>query len=82
MRLHELYEDAQHAYIIMENCKGGDLETMLEVSGLFTPPSLHSPAFGFCSVALTWSAVSQLHLLAPSGATAAQQSAFVCRLHI
>ena len=32
VRLHEVYEDAEHAYIIMENCKGGDLETMLEVS--------------------------------------------------
>jgi len=36
-RLHDVYEDAQHAYIIMENCKGGDLETMLEVRQLLYP---------------------------------------------
>ena len=40
MRLHEVYEDAQHAYIIMENCKGGDLETMLEVRWPFLNPNL------------------------------------------
>ena len=39
MRLHQVFEDAQHAYIIMENCKGGDLETMLEVRDL--PYALH-----------------------------------------
>ena len=33
-RLHEVYEDAQHVYIVMENCKGGDLETLLEVCAL------------------------------------------------
>ena len=37
MRLHEVYEDAEHVYILMENCKGGDLETLLEVRRLSTP---------------------------------------------
>lgn len=33
VRLHEVYEDAQHVYIVMENCKGGDLESLLEEHG-------------------------------------------------
>ena len=32
VRLHEVYEDAQNVYIVMENCKGSDLEALLEVS--------------------------------------------------
>lgn len=36
VRLHEVYEDAQHVFIIMENCKGGDLETLLEENGPLT----------------------------------------------
>lgn len=37
VRMHEVYEDAQHVYIVMENCKGGDLETLLEVRCVSTP---------------------------------------------
>lgn len=37
VRLHEVYEDAQHVYIVMENCKGGDLETLLEVRSCLNP---------------------------------------------
>ena len=38
VRLHEVYEDARHVYIVMENCKGGDLESLLEV---------RIPSYGF-----------------------------------
>ena len=37
--LHEVYEDAQHVYIVMENCKGGDLETLLAVCS-FVPHAI------------------------------------------
>ena len=48
VRLHEVYEDAEHAYIIMENCKGGDLETMLEVRLCGCPGWTCSLCEGIC----------------------------------
>ena len=54
VRLHEVYEDAEHAYIIMENCKGGDLETMLEV---FISPQTLSVAMMSSLARMPWMAI-------------------------